>query len=60
MIIIMLFASTAPILVSNILIKAIFVITLLGSYAFMAWNYFLGVDEKSYMLSILKRATNYS
>ncbi len=60
MIIIMLFALTVPILVSDILIKAVFVITLLGSYIFMAWKYLLETDEKTYMISILKKVSNYS
>lgn len=60
MMVIMLCALVVPFFVTDILIKMIFVIVLLGSYMFITWNHFLELNEKTYMISFLKKVSNYS
>ena len=57
---ILLFTLTTPFLIDDILIKTIFVIIFLVSYSIITWKHLLELDEKSYMISILKRVSNYS
>lgn len=47
-------------LIDDIPIKAVIVAVVLGGYLILAWKHFLERDEKSYMISLLKKVSNYS
>lgn len=49
-----------PLLIDDILFKSIFVAVTLGCYLVLTWKHFLERDEKSYMISLIKKVSNYS
>jgi O-antigen/teichoic acid export membrane protein len=60
MTIFLLFSLTLPFIINDIMIKIIYVMVILAGYVVISWKYLLVADEKSYMLSILKKVGNYS
>ena len=49
-----------PFLVTDLILKLIFAVVVLSFYIILSWKHLLESDEKSYMISILKKVSNYS